>query len=261
MGRLPVEQLRQYLRQLPPATRAMLIGELERALLRGEEIPGGDFVLQEVRSAIRGSGEQMPRIGNPARLFFRTIEPFLVDDAPHRTQGRIARSALDPIWTWIRRDLAPSEANAFSDAVSAALVADNPPLCERLSAEFQDLVAERCRQALQAAASDDKMRRRLSVQIGTTKALDDVRDLAELFKHRDALAMIGDRLPGHIRNLADGALDGAKAALDAAQGRQDGLLPYAFVLVMSRLAAPWQLIRLAISCHGAASRLITRMNA
>jgi hypothetical protein len=246
MGGLPVERLRQYLRHLPPATRAMLIGELERALLRGEEIPGGDFLLQEVRSAVRAAGEQMPRIGNPARLFFRPLEPFLVDELAHRIQGRIARASLDPIWTWIRRDLAPDEANAFVDAVSAALVAGDAALGDRLCAEFQDLVADRCQQALAAAASDDKARRRLSVQVGTGKALDEVRDIAEVFRHRDMLAKIGGRLPGHIRNLADGALDGAKAALDAPRGRQDGLLPYALILVMSRLAAPWQLIRLAI---------------
>jgi hypothetical protein len=51
MEGLPVERLREYLRQLPPAARALLITELERTLLRGEEIPGGDLVLREVRAA------------------------------------------------------------------------------------------------------------------------------------------------------------------------------------------------------------------
>ena len=70
MEGLPVERLREYLRQLPPAARALLITELERTLLRGEEIPGGDLVLREVRSAVRDSGEHVLRIGSPERLFF-----------------------------------------------------------------------------------------------------------------------------------------------------------------------------------------------
>jgi hypothetical protein len=246
MGGLPVERLRQYLRQLPPASRALLIGELERALLRGEEIPGGDAVLQEVRSALRASGEQVPRIGSPARLFFRPVEPFLVDDAPRKTEARIARTSLEPIWTWICRDLVPEEAKTFADAVSSALVIGDTALGDRLTAAFQDRVAERCQQVLAAAASDDKARRRLAVQVGTAKAIDDVRELAQILERRDALARIGDRLPGHIHNLADAALDAANAALDSVHIREECLLRYAFILVMSRLAASWQVIRLAI---------------
>ena len=37
-GALPVEKLRNYLRQLPAGARALLTAELERALLRGEEL-------------------------------------------------------------------------------------------------------------------------------------------------------------------------------------------------------------------------------
>jgi hypothetical protein len=247
MTGLPVEKLRRFLRQLPPASRTLLISELERTLLRGEEIPGGDFLLHEVRSAIRESGEQAPRIDNVERMFFRPVEPFLLDEtSTQKIQGRIARGSLEPIWAWICRDLVPTEAATFADAVSSALIANDTARSERLAAEFQDRVAERCQLALAAAASDDKARRRLAGQVGTTRTLDDVRDLAAILRHREGLAQIGERLPGHIRNLADGALDAAKSALDSQRGRADGLLPYALIAVMSRLAAPWQLIRLAI---------------
>ena len=37
MSGLPVERLRVYLRQLPQAARALLIAELERAVMFGEE--------------------------------------------------------------------------------------------------------------------------------------------------------------------------------------------------------------------------------
>ena len=64
---------------------------------------------------------------------------------------------------------------------------------------------------------------------------------------RDALQRwLGARLPTHIGDLADGRLDEAKALVDTAAARDaDTLLP-ALLLVMGRLAAPWQLIRLAV---------------
>jgi hypothetical protein len=216
-------------------------------LLRGDEVPGGDLLLQEVRRAVREPGAPAPRIGNPARLFFHPIEPFLIDDAPSRKlKGRIARASLEGIWSWIGRDLMPAEAAAFADEVSGALVADDTAATQRISCAFQDRVAERIEHALAATPSDEKARRRLVGQLGTSRTLDDARDVAEILKQRDAIALIGDQLPGHIRNLADAQLDFAKALLDARAAPHGDLLPYALMLVMSRLAAPWQLIRLAV---------------
>jgi hypothetical protein len=76
---LPVERLREYLRDLPAGARALLVAELERAALRGDQIPGGDFLLHEVRSAARGSGLTVARVASSTRLVFRPLEPFLLD--------------------------------------------------------------------------------------------------------------------------------------------------------------------------------------
>jgi hypothetical protein len=246
VGGQPLDRLRLYLRQLSLEARALLIAELERALLRGDEVPGGDVVLQELRRAARESGEQSPRIDNAARLFFRSIEPFLVDDtAGAKHPCRIARASLESIWAWIRRDLVPAEAQTFADEIDNALIAGDTTACDQLTGAFQGRVAEHIQATLAAAHADEKGRRKLSAQLGTTRVFEDVRDLNEILKARDALALIAERLPGHIRNLADAPLDATKTLLDSPGIRRDGLLPYALILVMSRLAAPWQLIRIA----------------
>jgi hypothetical protein len=247
-GGLPVERLRDFLRQLPAGSRALLIAELERAVLRGDEIPGGDFLLQEVRSAVRASAEPAPRVDEPSRHFFRAIEPFLVDesDPAHKHLGRIGRTALDPLWAWISRDLAPDEATIYCDDLTRALVAGGAEICEPLTRAFQDHVAACIRNALDAAKADDKLRRRTAGQIGTPNAFDDVRSLLTILAGRSALDLIAGRLPGHLRNFAYGSLENAKQALDTLLGAQRELLPHALVLVMGRLAAPWQLIRLAV---------------
>jgi len=46
-----------------------LIKELERAELRGEEIPGGEFLLKEVRSAVREKHDEADRIGKCRAAF------------------------------------------------------------------------------------------------------------------------------------------------------------------------------------------------
>ncbi|MGZ3349481.1 MAG: hypothetical protein ACXU89_11110 [Xanthobacteraceae bacterium] len=102
-----VERLRDFLRTLKPEARAMLVAELERGVLSGEESAGNELILQELRRAIRVESQPAsPRMGDAARMFFGPVEPFLIDDAPyHKRAGRISRVSLDPIWEWIGRDL------------------------------------------------------------------------------------------------------------------------------------------------------------
>src|SRR5437879_1096871 len=106
------ERLRQYLRELKPGARALLISELERAVLRGDEMPGAELVLQELRRSIRDESARSPRMSDAARLFLQPLEPFLVEDiCDHPLSGRLACSALDPVWRWICRDLMPTDAD------------------------------------------------------------------------------------------------------------------------------------------------------
>lgn len=246
-GGPPVEQLRGYLLQLPPAKRALLIAELERALLRGDDIPGGDLLLQEVRSSTRESGERAPRISAPARLFFRPLQPFLIDDpSAHEQPARIARSSLQPIWDWICRDVLPDVGNRFCDAIGRELESDPAAACDQFIRPFQDQVAARLRVMLDDLDGNDRMRRRMIGQIGTPAALEEARNLLTILSGRDALHAIAHRLPEHIVNLAEAQLERVKSALDSCAARPQGLWPFALVLVMGRLASPWQLIRLAV---------------
>jgi len=247
---LPVERLRQYLRELKPEARVLLTGELERVLLRGEGTPGAELVLQELRRAARESVRPSQRIGSLARLFFQPLEPFLVDDiAAHSHPGRIARVALEPIWEWICRDLLPGEAKAVSDDVGRAFANDDIAKAEHLTRGFQDRAVLRMQEALATAALGDDMPRRFAVQVGDPRTLSDVRGVLNVFKAREALASLGAHLPCHIENLSGKKLDEAQALIESPfvepQMFLNGLL-----LVMSRLGASWQLIRLAIRAAG-----------
>jgi len=246
-----VERLRQFLRDLSPGARSLLIGELERSVLRGDEVVGADFVLQELRRIVREQREGVPRIENSARLLFRPLEPFLVDDrGDHSHPGRVARSSLDALWNWILRDLLPDDAGDLAHDVSEAMASGDQARTERLARMFQDRVAVAIESNFKAAAEDGRIRRRILQQIGTPRAGDELAALKCALKGRDVLASLSSRLPLQIGNLANAQLDECKALIESAAARDGELFLYALLTVMNRMSAPWQLIRLGVRAAG-----------
>jgi len=251
------EKLRGFLRELTPRARAMLLAELERG---GAPLPASDIILRELRNAERPADappappaapaapastpappSPLEPDGQAARMFYAFVEPFFVDDAPEYVhQGRIARASAVPIWQWICRDLVPAEAKTYSENV-AKLSAGG-----QATNAFQERVAQAIEQALAATARDDKARRQLAHQIGTPRALDDVRYLATILRSRDVLAVLAGKIPPKIRNLTDEQIGSVIGFLDSTAGRQRDVYVMALVMVLSRLTAPWQLIRVAI---------------
>jgi hypothetical protein len=262
-----VERLRDYLRTLRPEARAMLVAELERGLLRGEESAGSDLILQELRRTIRAAGQPVTRIGNAARLFFAPVEPFLIDDAAdHKRAGRLARVSLEPIWGWIGRDLIPAEAKALSEDINRALLDDDRTKAEQLTRALHDRALRRIKEAIASVTGDDKARRRLAVQVGTPRALDDLATLTRILANRDVLNDLARRLPNHLRSFERDEIDAVKSLLEGATTQKapagapavkTDVFLYGFVLIMGRLASPWQLIRLAT--RAAESDVATRI--
>jgi hypothetical protein len=249
-----VERLRDYLRTLKPEARAMLVAELERNILRGEDSPGNDLVLQELRRTIRAAGQPVTRIGDAARLFFAPLEPFLTDDtADHKRIGRIARVSLEPIWGWICRDLMPAEAKALSEDINRALLADDRVKAEQLTRALHERAIQRIRETVAAVGGNEKARRRLAVQVGTPRALDDLGTLLCILSIRDVLADLARRLPSQIHAFEREQIDQVKALLDGATAqkspeaaaRKADIFLCGLILVMGRLEAQWQLIRIA----------------
>jgi hypothetical protein len=256
-GQITIEKLRGFLRDLKPGARALLISELERKMLSGDNPAGAEIVLAELRRSLREGNAKTARFGDPARLFFQPLEPYLVDDTPdHRHRGRIARATLEPMWLWVSNTLMPEDARIYCEQVEQTLLAGDADRVEHLARTFQDRAVRRIQQMLDSV-KDDRERRRLTVQLGTPWALEDVQAVRGILDARDGLAMLGSRLPGHINVLQGPMLERTKALIDTPLGAKSDLFLYSLVLVMSRLAAPWQLIRLAIKEAGgdSASRI------
>jgi len=246
-----VERLRQFLRELSPGARSLLIGELERSVLRGEEVAGADLVLQELRRILREQRDGAHSIDDSAQLLFKPLEPFLVDDrGDHKHPGRVARSSLEALSNWVRRDLLPNDANAMASDVSRAMLDGDQAKTERLARIFQDRVAAAIEANFAAVAEDGKIRRRILQQIGTPRAAEELAAFKCALKGRDVLASLSARLPLQIGNLADDQLDKCKALIEGAAARDGELFLYALLTVMNRMTAPWQLIGLGVKAAG-----------
>jgi hypothetical protein len=249
------ERLRDYLRDLKPEARAMLLQELERGLLRGEGNAGNDLILQELRKAARAEAQPVPRIGDAARLFFAPLEPFLIDgSADHKRIGRVARLALEPIWSWLGRDLIPAEAKTLTEDINRALLENDRAKADEFVRVLHDTAVGRMSDAVAEAAADDKARRRLPGQIGTPRALDDLSTVLAVLALRDVLTDLSRRWPSHVRSFERDQADHLKAILDFSALRSSSenrhvkksdVYLYGSILAMNRLAAPWQLIRFA----------------
>jgi hypothetical protein len=250
-----IERLREYLRTLKPEARSMLVQEFERNLLRGDENAGNDLVLEELRRTIRAETRAVPRIGDAARLFFAPIEPFLIDaPADHRRIGRIARVSIETIWGWFGRDLIPAETKTLGDDINRALVDGDETRAVQMVRALQERAVQRIGDLLAGIGSDEKPRRRLNVQVGTPRAVEDLSTIFAILSLRDMLADLGRRLPSHIRAFERDQIDPIKTLVDTAAtqcsletgavGKSDVYL-YGLILVMHRLVVPWQLVRTA----------------
>lgn len=263
-GDVPVHKLRQFLRELTPQARALLLRQLEHAELQRDQEPSQDpaanVILRELRRIVRELGEPVQRVCSPKLLFFELFAPFVVDmwsdkrDA-RKYPGRIARSSLDSIWNWLARDLLPDAVRAYSDDVTAAVLADDDRGCERCVDLFREDVATAIARVL-AAAADDLARGRLTAQIGTRHAFAEIVEIQAILMARHRLLALIDRLPISIRNLSDGTLNYVRRAVE--ETAVDLPIQYPLTIACHRLETPWQLVRIAVSAAGsdAAARIM-----
>jgi hypothetical protein len=241
MGQTPNERLREYLAQLPPQSQALLMREFERAIERGEDTVVATFVLEELRKVVRGTDEPTrPRTDDPARLVFRPLEPFLVDGNFPRRPGQIRRSSLQSVWQWLIRDGAPDQAIEFEAALDGARDAEKSPALEVAVRTFQRTAGE----AIAKLIADGD--RRGLARVGGPDVLEDLLAIGSLLKAREAFDTLNGQLPSQFRLFAEQQVVSAGVSLNVPALQTPQLLPFALSLVMERLSAPWQIIRLAI---------------
>jgi hypothetical protein len=243
MGQTSTERLRDYLAQLPPQSQALLMREFERAIERGEDTTVATFVLEQLRKIVRGTDEQArPRTDNPARLLFGPLEPFLVESNTPLRPGQIRRASLTPVWQWLIRDGAPDQARAFEEALSRGPDTGTSAAIEVAVRKLQLAAAD----AILKIAVRGSDQRRALARVGPPDVIEDLLPIGSVLQAREAIDTLSSRLPSFLRIFNDSQIASVGAALNVPSLQTPQLLPFALSLVMQRLTAPWQIIRLAI---------------
>jgi hypothetical protein len=245
MSQATIERLREFLGQLPPQSQALLMREFERAIERGEDTTVASFVLEQLRKVVRGTDEEArPRIDDPARLMFRPLEPFLVESNHSVRPGQIHRGSLVPVWQWLVRDGAPDSAREFEAALARMRETGATSDLESEVRKFQLAAADAMIRITAPVPGGDKQR--LLARVGPPEVIEDLLPIGSVLQAREALDTLNGRLPSYLRMFGDSQQTSVSASLNALSLQTPQLLPFALSLIMLRLTAPWQIIRLAI---------------
>jgi hypothetical protein len=241
MGQTSIERLKDYLGQLPPQAQALLMREFERAIARGEDTAVASLVLEQLRKVARRSEQAPPpRNLDGARLLFRSLEPFLVESNLPARPGQIRRASLAPVFQWLARDGAPEHMRAYETALASD---DNEGRSLEVAIRKLQLAAADAIFKVTAASGDNP---RALARIGAPDVVEDLLPIGSVLHARDALDAFGSRVPSFIRVFGDSQIAAVCASLNIPTLQTPQLLPFALTMIMQRLTAPWQIIRIAI---------------
>ncbi|UPK33145.1 hypothetical protein IVB18_33695 [Bradyrhizobium sp. 186] len=245
MTQTSIERLRDYLAQLPPQAQALLMREFERALERGQDTAVATLVLEQLRKIVRKTEADEvppPRTDDLSRLLFQVLEPFLVEAGAPTRVGQIRRSSLQPIWQWLGRDGAPDKVNEF-EAALARMPADGAGQVEALTQKLQAAAADAIF-ALTGPGGGDKSR--ALARVGPPNVIEDLYSIGAVLGVREAIATLNEKLPRFLRAFGDSQIASVTSALNIPVLQTPQMLPFALSIVVQRMTAPWQIIRLAI---------------
>ena len=245
MSQTSTERLRDYLAQLPPQAQALLMREFERAIERGEDVAVANFVLEQLRKVVRGTDEEArQRTDDPARLLFRPLEPFLVEGNIPVRPGQIRRASLLSVWRWLIRDGAQDQAREFEAELARIRETGTSAGLEVAIGKFQGAAAEAISKIATPVPGE---KQRALARVGPPEVIEDLISTGSVLQGREALDTLNYRLPKFLRVFAESQIASISTSLNVPVLQTPQLLPFALSLVMQRLSAPWQIIRLAIN--------------
>jgi hypothetical protein len=245
MSQTSTERLRHYLAQLPPRSQALLMREFERAIERGEDTAVANFVLEELRKVVRSNeADVRPRTDNPARILFRPLEAFLVEGNVGLRPGQIRRASLLPVWQWLEREAALVQVGEFEAALGRGADSGTTPAIEAATRKLQAAAVDAIQAVLKPAPGEDN--RRALARIGPPDVIEDLPSIGMVLQAREAFDTLNGRMPSYMRVFNEAQIEAVMSAINVPSLQGPQILPFALSMIVQRLAAPWQIIRLAI---------------
>jgi hypothetical protein len=246
-GRL--DRLNGFLGAVSPALAARLAQAVEIDRLHGGLLPH-DAILGSLRDQLKqGAGGSASRTPTPQRMVCAPFEDML-SSAPRlrKQRGRISRSSIEPVWTWLTGSLMPDEAPACLEAIRLKMVA-GPEFAHTPIAAFQQLAAGAILKALPAETMQDE-RCATAVAILGRDVAGDAYDMARAMQIGPELRQLKRLLPKPLSTLTEQNISSIRGVWEQVTQSSPSSAPYVAFVIMGRLERPWEILKLA----GALSR-------
>jgi hypothetical protein len=233
--------LKAFLGGLPGATagRLAMAVEVDR-LMDGHALPHED-ILDGLRPVLRR--EHYDRTLTPLRLFCRPFQDLLAS-APRKAKQKtvIARESLVPAWNWIARDLLPAETAAYAAECRVLVLEHKCDDALARAAQFWPLAGAAMLEALATEAG----RQAAQKALGSAFAVEDVAEMALLLLAGAAIEQLSALLPAPVASFHESLVWQVREIYEQLIATQPDAAPYVAVIVMNRLARPWEALRLPL---------------
>jgi len=223
----------------PAAARLAMAVEVDR-LMDGHTLPHDD-IMEGLRPVLRR--ENYDRTPTPLRLFCRPFQDLLTS-MPRRTKqkGSIARGSLVPAWNWLTQTLLPKDSAIYSAECRALVLERKPDNAMARAAQFWTLASQALYQALATEAGRQAAQR----QLGDALAVEDVLDMALLLSAGELIEKLIVLLPKPVAVFNEQLVWQVREIYDRMAAEKPDVAPYVPVIVMNRLARPWEALRLPL---------------
>lgn len=240
---LPAQEklLRSFLSRLPPATAQQLASAIEAdKLFDGNGLPH-EIILQSLRPALRHTAPS-GRTLTPLRLFCQPFEDLLINaGGKQKLKGRIARESIMPVWAWISSTLLAEKSQTYSGDVRQAVENQDIQSAYTFALEFWLTASTAIRDAL----ADEKSRASARVTLGDL-ALADAEEMARMMGVGRQVLEVQQKLPRGTAALTEELIWSLREIYDSLLQTNPDAAPYITVITMSRLAKPWEALRLPL---------------
>jgi hypothetical protein len=233
--------LKAFLGSLPgmAAGRLAMAVEVDR-LMDGQALPHED-ILEGLRPVLRR--DHYDRTPTPLRLFCRPFQDLLASEQRRvKQKAVIARSTLLPAWNWISQELLPQETFAYANECRTLVLGHKHDAALVCAAKFWPLAAE----AIRAALSTETGRKAAQKSLGDVFAVEDAADMAQLLSAGEVLEQLNALLPAPVHSFQEKLVWQVREIYDRVAASHPDVAPYVAVIVMNRLAKPWEALRLPL---------------
>lgn len=237
-----VKLLQSFLGTLPEhvATRLARAVEVDR-LLDGSVLPH-DLILDGLRPMLRRA-EKRDRTPSAVRFFSRPFEDLLVSTTPKtKLKGRISRSSIAPVWTWVSENLLQEAAKNFASEVRPLVLSRRLEEAHAQAVPFWTAASE----AMRSTLSSESGRKMARIALKNDVVVQDAGEMALLLGMGAQVLEIQNLLPKPVGAFDDTLVWGVRAIYDRVVVELPDAAPYIAVVVMNRLTRPWEALRLPL---------------